>query len=198
MVVSADPSSQFEAAHNARPETPSALPEFLQRIAQIDGAFIVYDDGWRGWTYRYGDVAQMAGALAAKFRSSGLEKGDHVLIWSESRAGWIAALWACLLEGVILVPVELQASLALLRRIMQQVQPRLVLLGDLVSGIEDTSLAPVIFLRDVEVDRTPAPGNRPTLYQDDVAEIIGTSGTTAESKGVIMTRRSRAASLPPL
>lgn len=198
MVVSADPSSQFEAAHNARPETPSALPEFLQRIAQIDGAFIVYDDGWRGWTYRYGDVAQMAGALATKFRSSGLEKGDHVLIWSESRAGWIAALWACLLEGVILVPVELQASLALLRRIMQQVQPRLVLLGDLVSGVEDTSLAPVIFLRDVEVDRTPAPGNRPTLYQDDVAEIIFTSGTTAEPKGVIMTHRNLAAALHPL
>jgi len=198
MVASAAPSIHLKAAHTAGSETLSTLPEFLQRIAQIDGDFIVYDDGWRGWTYRYSDVALMAGALVTKFRSGSVGKGDHILIWSESRAGWIAALWACLLEGVILVPVELQASQALLHRIEQQVKPRLILLGDLVSGIEGSGQLPIHFLRDIEAARTELPADRPALYQDDVAEIIFTSGTTAEPKGVIMTHRNLAAALHPL
>ncbi|WP_348268760.1 AMP-binding protein [Edaphobacter paludis] len=198
MIASSAPSRHLEPAHATQPGTPSALSEFFQRIAQIDSDFIVYDDGWRGWTYRYSDVAQMAGALTAQFRSIGIGKGDHVLIWSESRAGWIAALWACLLEGVILVPVEFHATLALLRRIEQQIRPRLVLLGDLVTYIEDTTQFPVRFLRDVETDRAQPPEKRPALYRDDVAEIIYTSGSTAEPKGVIMTHRNLAAALQPL
>jgi long-chain acyl-CoA synthetase len=196
--VGGDASIQSKPIDAARPQPPSALPKFLHRIAQIDGDFIIYDDGWRGWSYRYSDVAQMAGALVAKFRSRDIGKGDHVLIWSESRAGWIAALWACLLEGVILVPVELQASQALVQRIEKAIQPRLLLLGDLVSGIESSGQFPIYFLRDVEAARAELPVDRPALYQDDTAEIIFTSGTTAEPKGVIMTHRNLAAALQPL
>jgi len=28
------------------------------------------------------------------FRANGIAKGDVVILWSESRPGWVAALWA--------------------------------------------------------------------------------------------------------
>lgn len=114
----------------------SELPAFFRRIAQQDREFVIFDDGWRGWTYSYADIASMAEALAARFCSMGIAKGDRIIVWSESRPGWIAALWGCIVSGAVLVPVEPRASSNLFERIARKVQPRLVLLGDSVAGLK--------------------------------------------------------------
>ena len=49
--------------HTEGDTLPSKLLEYLDRAAGLDAEFIVFDDGYRGWTYRYADVAQMANAL---------------------------------------------------------------------------------------------------------------------------------------
>ena len=175
---------------------PSRLAGFFQQVAQFDREFVVYDDGWRGWTYRYADIARMARALAARLRAHGIAKGDRVMIWSESRPGWVAALWCCLLEGVVLVPVEPQATTSLFHRIEQKIHPRLVLLGDLVPRPETG--APIWSLRDIET-AADQPAHEPVaVSEDDLAEIVFTSGTTAEPKGVLMTHRNLAASIGSL
>jgi len=93
----------------------------------------------------------------------------------------------------------LQASQVLLPRIDQQVQPRLVLLGDLAPGVEATLLPPLaLFLWDVETNRGVFPVGSPALYENDIVEIIFTSGTTAAPKGVIMAHRNVAAAIQPL
>lgn len=176
---------------------PSELPSFLDRVARIDREFIVYDNGWRGWTYSYAGIAGMAGALAARFRAQGINKGDTVLLWSESRPGWVAALWACLTEGIVLVPVDPQSSSALFHRIEQKVKPRIALLGEMVAGME-SSRVPVWRLQEIETAAAGPPHAEAALNSDDIAEIVFTSGTTAEPKGVLMTHRNLAASLRPL
>ena len=93
-----------------RVATESKLTGYLDRAAKLDAEFLVYDDGYRGRTYRYAQVAGMANALRERLRASNLRKGDAAMIWSESRPGWVAALWACLLEGVVVVPVDPQSS----------------------------------------------------------------------------------------
>jgi long-chain acyl-CoA synthetase len=188
----------LELPGSSKAASPSELPDFLRRIAQHNREFVVYDNGWRGWTYRYSDIARMARAFAARLRSHGIRKGDTLIIWSESRPGWIAALWGCLVEGVVLVPVDPQASSNLFHRIEQKVQPRIILLGDLVPGPEEPRQTPVWLLREIET-AVDQPAQELTLLNgDDVAEIVFTSGTTAEPKGVVMTHRNLAASLKPL
>lgn len=176
----------------------SELPLFLQRIAEHQREFIVFDDGWRGWTYSYSDMTRMVQAFRARLRSQGISKGDMVVIWSESRPGWIAALWGCLLEGVVLVPVEPQASPTLFRRITAKVQPRIILLGDLVAHREEPCTVPVWLLSEIETVSSQPVQKPVPLSSDDIAEIVFTSGTTAEPKGVIMTQGNLAASLKPL
>jgi long-chain acyl-CoA synthetase len=185
-------------ADSSKAPNPSVLPAFLRRVAQVNREFVIYDDGWRGWSYRYSDVDGMARALAGRLRAQGIHKGDRVIIWSEGRAGWIAALWGCLLEGVVLVPVDPQSSSSLFHRIEQKVQPRLILLGDLVPSLEGARQTPVWPLRDIETTSDQPPLAGVDLDCDDVAEIVFTSGTTAEPKGVVMTHRNLAASLGPL
>jgi long-chain acyl-CoA synthetase len=215
--------------------SPSKLIEYLDRAARLDAEFIVYDDGYRGSSYRYVEIASMADALRARFHAEGIRNGDVAMLWSESRPGWVAALWACLVDGIILVPVDPQSSPALFHRIEAKAQPKIILIGDRQPAIE-SSIAPIWRLEDIEADhvgRSPRtapdppvrpadqphpsgwgsgsgvpvqphpsgwgssdPTPPPTL--DSIAEIVFTSGTTAEPKGVIITHRNLLANLDPV
>lgn len=176
----------------------SELPQFFGRIAQYRDEFIIHDDGFRGFTFGYQDVVSLARSFVARLRANGIKKGDAVMIWSESRPGWIAALWGCLLEGVIVVPVEPQSSPELFRKLEQKVRPRLVLLGDRVPSVPYPTELPVWRLLEIEQAKEPTNVDPVPLYADDVAEIVFTSGTTAEPKGVIITHRNLAAQLRPI
>ena len=178
--------------HTKGDPLPSKLVEYLNRAASLDAEFIVFDDGYRGWTYRYADIAQMANALRHKLRATGIHKGDAAMIWSESRPGWVAALWACLLDGVIVVPVDPQSSQALFDRIRDKAGAKITFAGDRVPTIENAWK-----LADIETQRAAAPEQVP-LEPDDVAEIVFTSGTTAEPKGVVITHRNLLANLEPV
>ena len=86
------------------------LIDFYADLSSTAGEFVVYDDGYRSWSYSYADVASGARAFASRLRGSGIGKGDTITIWAENRAEWIIALWGCLLEGVVLVPIDYRAS----------------------------------------------------------------------------------------
>ena len=176
--------------------TRSKLVDFLARAAALDAEFIVYDDGYRGRTYRYSQVAAMANALRERLRGAGIHKGDAAMIWSESRPGWVAALWACLLEGIVVVPVDPQSSASLFQRIERKAQARVALIGERVAVPE--TAAPVWRLQDIEQAASAAQLEPVTLNVDDVAEIVFTSGTTAEPKGVVITHGNLLANLEPV
>jgi long-chain acyl-CoA synthetase len=178
---------------------PSELPGYLHRLAQIASEFIIFDDGYRGWSYSYADMARMAEAFATRLRTAGVRKGEAVMIWSENRPGWIAALWGCLLEGLVIVPVEQRSSVDLFRRIKEKVRPRAILLGNRVPPIADDGRAVIWRLSEMEHTEGPLlPAGTTVLSSEDTAEIVFTSGTTAEPKGVIITHRNLAASLRPV
>ena len=177
---------------------PSKLLEYLDGAARLDAEFIVDDDGYRGRSYRYAQIKSMADALRARFRAQGVRKGDSALLWGESRAGWVAALWACLAEGIILVPVDPQSSAALALRIAEKAQPKIILIGERQPPLE--SATPIWRLSAVEQSTDTARLN-PTPdppAADDIAEIVFTSGTTAEPKGVMITHRNLLANLEPV
>jgi len=136
----------------------------------------------------------MANALRARLRSNGIQKGDSLILWSESRPGWVAALWACLLEGVILVPIDPQSSASLVDRIATKARPKIIVAGDRVAAIG----APVWRMAEIESGADSAAPGAVDLSADDVAEIVFTSGTTAEPKGVVITHRNLLANLEPV
>src|SRR5512143_3451726 len=93
------------------------LLDFYSDFARQDAGFLVYDDGYRSWTYTYAQVAAAARAFAEKLRSQGVGAGDKILIWGENRPEWIVALWGALLAGVVVVPLDYRASGDLVARV---------------------------------------------------------------------------------
>ena len=86
------------------------LLDFFNDVSAGRGTFLVYDDGFRARSYTYAETADAARGFAARLQSAGLGKGDKVVFWSENRPEWIIALWGCLLNGSIAVPIDYRAS----------------------------------------------------------------------------------------
>src|SRR5688572_29509095 len=86
------------------------LVDFFADLETTGGEFLVYDDGYRSWSHTYHEVAAAARRFAWRLREAGMRKGSSVAIWSENRPEWVVALWGCLLEGVVLVPIDYRAS----------------------------------------------------------------------------------------
>ena len=162
------------------------------------GDFLVYDDGFRSRSHTYEQVARAARAFAAHLHELGLRKGDKVVFWSENRPEWIVAFWGCLLRGIVVVPIDYRSSPDFLARVSRIVAAKLVLIGQDVPPANIAG-APVWKLHELPWSEPP-PVALPDvpLTRDDVAEIIFTSGATAEPKGVVITHRNVLANIVPV
>jgi long-chain acyl-CoA synthetase len=169
--------------------------------AARNSSFLAYDDGYRTWTWSYEELAQDARAFGGRLREHGVSAGRTIAIWSENRPEWIAALWGALLEGVVLVPIDYRASADFLLKVAQIVDAKAVLVGDVVDPAPLGSARPIwrlgnIFRRD---RRTSAIEHPPSATgPDTTAEIIFTSGATAEPKGVVLTHKNILANIVPI
>lgn len=176
------------------------LLDFFADLARWPGEFLVYDDGFRSWSYTYADVAGAARAFARRLEAAGLAKGDKVLVWGENRPEWIVAFWGCVLRGVVVVPIDFRASSDFLLRVGGIVGARVVLVGEDVEapawpeGLEAWPLEELL----KDVPGAADAGAPVQVGPDDLAEIIFTSGATAEPKGVLITHRNVLANVRPI
>ena len=69
------------------------LIDFFDDLGNISGEFLVFDDGYRSWSYSYRDTTDRARSFAARLHAEGITRGQHVVIWSENRPEWIVALY---------------------------------------------------------------------------------------------------------
>ena len=155
--------------------------------------------GNRRYRTTYGEMAELAGRFAAELERRGVAAGERVVLWGENSAEWIGVFFGCLMRGVIVVPLDAAGSSEFADRVVRDVSPKLIVGdGSLVRSL--TTDVPRLLLSEVS---SQLPAEAMFAVSDAVNEqtpfqIIFTSGTTSEPKGIVHTHRNVLASLQPI
>jgi long-chain acyl-CoA synthetase len=164
-----------------------------------DPAF-AHKTGLRTVRWTRGEVAANVYRFARELEAHGVGKGDRVLIWAGNSPEWVVAFLGCLLRGAIVVPLDVQSAAPFAESVREQTSPKLLL----HSGDTPTNFAADLVrlnlerLREAIAHHSGEPYAATDIGQDDIAEIIYTSGTTTDPKGVCLTHRNLLANLNPL
>jgi long-chain acyl-CoA synthetase len=146
-------------------------------------------------------VAEAAYGFARELEARGVGKGERVLLWATNGPEWVAAFFGCALRGAVVVPLDVESAPDFVARVQAQTQARLVLYSA-ETRAQAVSLGPpalaVEELEKVLAGRSREPFEAGDIAADDLVEIIYTSGTTAEPRGVCLTHRNLLANLAPL
>ncbi|MCU1318004.1 MAG: AMP-dependent synthetase and ligase [Candidatus Acidoferrum typicum] len=159
--------------------------------------------GYRREKLTYQELFASANFWSCALTGRGVVPGDRVLLWGPNSAEWVACFWGILLRGAVVVPMDAAASPDFVQRAFQDAGVRLILRDH--QQIELPGAPPSMIINDLKdvvdslaptADRGVTPGD--TSTRSTVAEILYTSGTTAEPRGVVLTHGNFLANLEPL
>jgi len=154
--------------------------------------------GYRMETWTYGRIAEEANRLARELELRGIAKGDAVLLWSENSAEWIIAFLGCLLCGVVIVPIDHASTMEFACRVAREVNAKLIFRAGAPKGCAAIPCFSLESLPAVLARHDSSPYAPPPLSRQDTLEIIFTSGTTAEPRGVVISHGNVLANIEPL
>lgn len=154
-----------------------------------DREALVFKTGFRSIRISYLDLYDYAYRMANWYQSHSLEKGDAILLWAPNSPEWVAALLACSLTGVIAVPLDARVQPDFVRHIAAETGAKAGIKSRFMNI--DTDI-PWWDTGDLlrQIREIPPIFNEPEITGNDILEIVYTSGTTAEPKGVILTNKN--------
>ena len=158
---------------------------------------VVHWRGLRTVRWSYARLASCAFQFARELETRNLCKGDRVLFWGENSPEWIAAFYGCLLRGAVAVPLDLKCAPDFAARVQQQVSAKLLLADEPQPQLNLPRLA-LSQLSDHVARHSDQSYPADTIDSSDLVQIVFTSGTTAEPKGVCLTHRNLLANIAPI
>jgi long-chain acyl-CoA synthetase len=192
----------------------SLLSLFREFERYSDDIAFVQRRGYRREAWSYNKLANVAVVCAAELKERGVRTGDRVLLWGPNSAEWTAAFWGCLLRGAVAVPMDDGATLDFAGRVARDAGVKLIF-SSREKAVVDPAI-PRLVLEDLPDTARPAvvvaslaASGQPSkaLYEfladeaitrKHIAQILFTSGTTAEPRGVVLTHGNFLANLEPL
>ena len=172
------------------------------------------------FTYQYKDVARIIEKLHIMFEAAGIKKGDKIALCGRNQSRWGVAFFATLTYGAVAVPILHEFHPEQVIQILDHSESKMLFVGpqvwkkiselkmpDTLTGIISNEDYKVLFTRDPKLQETRDKLNllfgekypdsfRPdniSYHHDEpeeLAVINYTSGTTSNSKGVMIPYRA--------
>jgi len=145
--------------------------------------------------------------LIKLLKDNGIRKGDKVALLSENMPNWAVAYFAVTYFGAIIVPILPDFHPADVQHIIRHSEAKAVFSSQkhlqTIEDLENSNMKFVIKLDDLtmvdemtnhsyisKLTRRLSTKELPKPYEDDMAALLYTSGTTGHSKGVMLSHKN--------
>jgi long-chain acyl-CoA synthetase len=179
---------------------PQSLAEFAQLHLTLGKEIAcVSRRGFRSLRWSYAQLAELEFRVARELESRNIGKGERVMLWGDNCAEWVAAFFGIMLRGAVAVPMDRIASADFARRVAADVEAKLVICSHSLAG--QTGDRPHLELEGLSAalaSHSGASYSPAALAREDTAQIVFTSGTTADPRGVVLSHGNILASVDPI
>jgi len=173
-------SSEFTIAHYL-----SALADKYENAPAM-----YFKSAFRTFSFSYREVYERCLRVANYLSQKGIRKGDRILVWSYNGQEYGSILLGCALSGVIAVPVDFSSKANFVETIAEKVGAKHLFHSKrrpfTKKGLSHIHVEDL----DRELSEVPIRQRDFGVRDEDTYEIVFTSGTTSDPKGVIITNKN--------
>jgi len=193
MVASAE-----AAAPRQEQSSSGTLGELLSEAARryARNPALVIKPGVRTRIVTYTELERLSLRAGRYLPERGVQKGDRVVVWAPNMPEWVELFFGCMKIGAVLVPIDVRSAPDFVAAVVRQTEPKLAVLSRATAKLAEGLDVPSFHLEELEAELARAadpvggPGNELAVGPDDLAEIVFTSGTTGDPKGVMLSHRN--------
>ena len=186
--------------HAATSDLPvgDTIVDFLRRAVERYNSrdALLFKPAFRYLRWSYTRLWNESGQVATLLQRRGLTKGDQVIMWGPNSPHWVLIFFGCIRAGVVLVPLDLRSAPDYVARVISRTDPKMAFTSRLTPKDEVDLGVPEITFEELEatIQGLPQP-EHVDIMPDDLVEIMFTSGTTGDPKGVMLTHRNLTANI---
>jgi long-chain acyl-CoA synthetase len=153
-----------------------------------NNVFVIDKGEYSKKEYTYQQIYEKSLKITDFFKKQNITKGDKVIIFIPNSSDYVSIMWACALSGVILIPMDINSQTSFLESIYKTTKSKLVFCSIYKSSQKTKNY----FIEEIEKIYENHSPKLPTekMLPSDIFEIVYTSGTTSEPKGVILTQEN--------
>lgn len=177
----------------------SSILEYLDQFARYSsGEACVFQRGYRTLRWSYADLLDHARRFGTFLRQRGTRRGERIMLWGANTGEWLAAFWGSLLCGAVVVPMDIAASPEFAARVFKQSGATFLVSSKGLTLADGAGATSVFHFEDFETLPPAAEISAIAASRDEAVQIVFTSGTTGEPKGVVITHGNILANLEPI
>jgi long-chain acyl-CoA synthetase len=184
------------------------ISRYILRMAESGSKTAFIEQGlYRSRAFSYAEVLGRAQAFAVWLESKqlsgrGASDPPRIMIWGRPGAHWAMAFYGCVLAGSVVVPVDAGFSADFVCRVAARTRASLLIGDSETARALDSSELSIERFELAAIENLPAKPKAlgPELSPDPnrLVEIVFTSGTTSQPRGVMITHGNLLANLEPI